>query len=118
MYVVMVLALTIVAPVVSVIVELAATGSGSGSGSSDVALLAGKWFTFWGVGVRLFSAGVSQTIRPDFTARTILGGGMDKSANLIARHRQRPRGVRGRPGLCALLLGDRLVSQSEMTHPR
>jgi hypothetical protein len=85
MYVVMVLALTIVAPVVSVIVELAATGSGSGSGFSDMALLAGKWFTFWGVGVRLFSAGVSQTIRPDFTARTILGGGTDKGANLIVQ---------------------------------
>jgi hypothetical protein len=39
----------------------------------DLVWLAGKWFVFWGVGMRLFTAGVSQTVRPEFTAGTIFG---------------------------------------------
>jgi len=35
--------------------------------------LIGKWFTFWGVGVRLFLAGLNQVFRPDFTAEDIFG---------------------------------------------
>jgi len=38
-----------------------------------LSLLVGRWFVFWGVGVRLFSAGISQTANPRFTAVTILG---------------------------------------------
>src|ERR1700691_5887535 len=33
--------------------------------------LIGKWFTFWAVGVRLFVAGLRQTLQPRFTAREI-----------------------------------------------
>ncbi|RKR80717.1 hypothetical protein BDD43_0849 [Mucilaginibacter gracilis] len=33
--------------------------------------LIGKWFLFWSVGVRLFTAGLKQTIQPEFTAREI-----------------------------------------------
>ena len=33
--------------------------------------LVGRWFVFWGVGVRLALAGVRQTIQPAFTAREI-----------------------------------------------
>ena len=33
--------------------------------------LVGKWFTFWAVDVRLFSAGVMQTFRPQLTAESI-----------------------------------------------
>lgn len=68
MYLVMVLGLMVVAPIVSIVVELVATG-----GSGDLMLLAGKWFTFWAVGVRLFVAGLSQSFRPEFTAKNILG---------------------------------------------
>ena len=35
--------------------------------------LAGKWFVFWTVGVRLFVAGLRQMIQPRYTAETILG---------------------------------------------
>ena len=35
--------------------------------------LVGKWFVFWAVGVRLFTAGLRQAVRPEFTAETILG---------------------------------------------
>jgi hypothetical protein len=33
----------------------------------------GKWFVFWGVGARLGLAGARQILRPEFTARDILG---------------------------------------------
>lgn len=35
--------------------------------------LVGKWFVFWGVGVRLLMAGISQALRPAYTASGILG---------------------------------------------
>jgi len=35
--------------------------------------LVGKWFVFWGAGIRLFFAGLSQFFRPRFTAERILG---------------------------------------------
>lgn len=33
--------------------------------------LVSKWFVFWGVGVRLFLAGIKQTSQPQFTAEKI-----------------------------------------------
>ena len=39
--------------------------------ASDLLLIVGKWFVFWGVGVRLFLAGVRQIFQPAFTARKI-----------------------------------------------
>lgn len=33
----------------------------------------GLWWVFWGVGVRLFVAGISQITRPGFTSKNILG---------------------------------------------
>ena len=46
--------------------------------------LIGKWFTFWGVGVRLFLAGSMQVFRPQFTAEDIFGIG-DTGAQAIVR---------------------------------
>lgn len=34
-------------------------------------LVIGKWFLFWAVGMRLFTAGIRQAIKPEFTARDI-----------------------------------------------
>ena len=53
-------------------------------GATSPIELIGKWFTFFVVGVRLFSAGVSQVIRPEFTAKGILGVA-DPSANVLVR---------------------------------
>jgi hypothetical protein len=33
--------------------------------------LVGEWFLFWGVGVRLATAGLRQSLNPEFTAREI-----------------------------------------------
>jgi hypothetical protein len=46
--------------------------------------LVGKWFTFWGVGVRLFLAGLNQVFRPHFTAEDIFGIG-DPAAHGLVR---------------------------------
>jgi hypothetical protein len=37
----------------------------------ELLMLAGKWFVFWSVGVRLTLAGLRQVAAPDFTARDI-----------------------------------------------
>lgn len=36
-----------------------------------VMLSIGRWFVFWGLGVRLFLAGLKQVSQPEFTARDI-----------------------------------------------
>jgi uncharacterized protein DUF6790 len=45
--------------------------------------LVGKWFTFWGVGVRLFLAGLSQVFRPQFTAEEIFEIGDPAAQGLV-----------------------------------
>lgn len=67
MYLVMVWGFMVVLPIVSIVIELLVAPG------SDPVLVAGKWFLFWGAGLRLLTAGVSQTFRPDFTAKNILG---------------------------------------------
>jgi hypothetical protein len=52
-YFVLVIAQTLVLPVASGIVELAAAGG-------DPVLVLGKWWVFWGVGTRLLVAGAAQ----------------------------------------------------------
>ena len=39
--------------------------------SGDLVALTGKWFAFWGVGMRLGIAGVRQAFNPAFTAQDI-----------------------------------------------
>ena len=46
--------------------------------------LVGKWFTLWGVGVRLFLAGLNQVFRPHFTAEDVFGLG-DPAAHGLVR---------------------------------
>jgi hypothetical protein len=45
--------------------------------------LIGKWFTFWGVGVRLLLAGISQVFRPQFTAEDIFEIGDPAAQGLV-----------------------------------
>ena len=42
-----------------------------------------KWFVFWGVGLRLFTAGMKQVISPQFTAKAIFKLEDNKSYPLI-----------------------------------
>jgi hypothetical protein len=65
MYFAIVILLLLVLPCASVAIQWLAGG--------HAAPLIGKWFVFWGVGVRLFLAGGRQTIQPRFTAEEIFG---------------------------------------------
>jgi hypothetical protein len=47
------------------------------------ATLVAKWFVFWSVGVRLFTAGLRQIIQPEFTANVILGFKSSESLLLV-----------------------------------
>jgi hypothetical protein len=45
--------------------------------------LAGKWFVFWGAGIRLAAAGVRQWLQPGFTAKEIFGLKTDEALPLV-----------------------------------
>ena len=47
-------------------------------------MLIGKWFVFWAVGVRLFSAGLRQAAKPLFTLRDIFHV-QDPSGQVVVR---------------------------------
>jgi hypothetical protein len=53
-------------PIASILIELSL-------GSTQWLWLIGKWFVFWGVGVRLLMAGLRQYLQPAFTSRDIMG---------------------------------------------
>jgi len=67
-YFVTVLLLMFVLPVSSMLVERYGWHNPAG-----LSLLAGRWFVFWSVGVRLVLAGIRQTANPRYTAETVLG---------------------------------------------
>jgi hypothetical protein len=68
MYLAMIVLLMGVFPALSVLIELSILHSSAGP-----LLLIGKWFVFWGVGVRLMLAGLRQIANPTFTANAIFG---------------------------------------------
>ena len=56
----------IVVPAASVVFEFVLS-----RGDGNLYFAIGKWFVFWGIGVRLLLAGISQVVRPGFTAKGI-----------------------------------------------
>ena len=68
MYILMITFLMFVFPIISILVELFVFHSPMG-----IMSLVGKWFVFWPVGIRLFTAGLRQAVNPQFTAEKILG---------------------------------------------
>ncbi|QHV95117.1 DUF6790 family protein [Spirosoma endbachense] len=66
MYLITVILLMFVLPLSSILVELSFTNS-----SLPIMNLTGKWFLFWAVGMRLFTAGIRQAVNPAFTAKDI-----------------------------------------------
>lgn len=41
------------------------------SPGADLLFVVAKWFIFWGIGIRVFTAGLRQVLQPAFTAHTI-----------------------------------------------
>jgi hypothetical protein len=71
MYVLIVIALMVVFPLVSIAIELL-SDHGILSAVTIISII-GKWYVFWAAGVRLFIAGLRQIVQPRYTAETILG---------------------------------------------
>jgi len=66
MYIVLVILVMFVCPALSVAIEAVALRH-----AVSIFALTAKWFVFWVVGIRLFTAGVRQVLQPAFTAREI-----------------------------------------------
>jgi hypothetical protein len=72
MYVPMIVVLMFILPLASVLAQLL-LGTHAAPHASDLMPAIAKWYVFWALGVRLFLAGLRQTLQPTYTARTILG---------------------------------------------
>lgn len=79
MHLAVVLLTMLLLPVASILIE-----RWTGAGAANLWQLVGKWFVFWGVGVRLLIAGARQIARPDLTATGIFGV-TDKAAFPLAQ---------------------------------
>ena len=66
MYPFIIVAFMVVLPALSVLADAMLRGSPLS------VILVGKWFVFWMVGIRLFTAGLRQMTQPQYTARTVL----------------------------------------------
>jgi len=77
MYYAVVAATLLVLPVLSMLFDA------RGGGHWLDPVLAAKWFTFWAVGVRLFLAGIRQSLQPRYTANTLLGIKSEESLVLV-----------------------------------
>ncbi|MBF4550700.1 hypothetical protein [Pseudoclavibacter sp. VKM Ac-2888] len=72
MYALLVILQTVVLPLIFGGVHLGVAGG-------NPAIVFGIWFAFWGVGIRLIVAGISQLTNPRRTTQTILGAAHDDS---------------------------------------
>lgn len=77
MYLALIVLLMLVLPVVSIAAEMFIGTEAS------LLFLVGKWFVFWGVGVRLFTAGIHQLAKPAYTSETIFRIADPNAAKLV-----------------------------------
>ena len=78
MYLLSVLLLTVVLPLACVAVQYFGAQN-----ATPLTVLLGKWFVFWGAGVRLFTAGLKQLFQPEFTARQIFHMTTDEALPVV-----------------------------------
>lgn len=78
MYLAAVLLLLVILPLASVAAQFFLSRH-----AVDAVFLVGRWFAFWAVGIRLFTAGVRQVIQPRFTAEEIFGAYENGSLALV-----------------------------------
>lgn len=77
MYFAIILLLMLVLPLGSVVAEAL------WSTDANLVFLVGKWFVFWGLGLRLLVASLKQIINPAFTAEMIFGVTDHKAQSLV-----------------------------------
>lgn len=68
MYFVIVILFMLVCPATWVLAASAASHH-----TVSIYFLIAKWYVFWAVGVRLFTAGIRQVLQPRFTSNVIFG---------------------------------------------
>ncbi|SFR93795.1 hypothetical protein SAMN04487846_0857 [Microbacterium sp. cf046] len=78
MYFVFVVFTTVLAPLVSGVIAGSMTEWAGGA-----LHVFGVWWVFWGIGVRLLAAGVSQILRPQFTSKEILHIDAPEAAQIV-----------------------------------
>jgi hypothetical protein len=103
-YVVVVVAQTIILPVVFGCAQLH---------THDSWLIAdtfGRWFLFWGVGTRLALAGVVQLVKPSFTTQTILGDDSHTGANVVTQELGFANAAIGLGAMVGTFLGGQLAA--------
>ncbi len=100
MYIASVTLFMFILPMLSVLAEAFAN-------KNHAALIAliGKWFVFWAIGIRLFTAGMRQIIKPGLTAEGILGI-KDKAAWTVVRELGFANVGMGLAGILSLWLPD------------
>ncbi len=97
-YFILVIAQTVVLPVVSGIVELAV-------GGGDPVLVFGKWWVFWGVGTRLLVAGIAQVSGKGPTTEILGASAPSIQEKQLARELGTANIGMGLAGLLALVPG-------------
>ena len=84
-------------PVLSVLVEM------TSHNHAGLMALVSKWFVFWAIGIRLFTAGLRQIIKPGLTAEGIFGI-KDKVVWIIVRELGFANASMGVVGIASLWL--------------
>lgn len=97
-YAIVVIAQTVVLPIVSGAVELAVAGG-------DPLLVLAKWWVFWGVGTRLLLAGLTQVSGKGATTRILGGGAPSVQETQLTRELGVANIAMGAAGLLALVPG-------------
>lgn len=97
-YFIIVIAQTVVMPIISGIIELSSTGG-------DPVLVFGKWWVFWGVGTRLLSAGIVQMSGRGPTAAILGAATPSVQEQQLARELGTANIGMGLAGLLALVPG-------------
>jgi hypothetical protein len=78
MYVASVTLLMFVFPIISIVIEVLVNKN-----HAALIELVGKWFIFWGVGIRFLTVGIRQIFKPELTAEGIFGIKDKKSLILV-----------------------------------
>ena len=99
MYFLVIALFMLILPVVSIAAEYSWLHT-----SADLVALTGKWFAFWGVGMRLGLAGFRQAFNPAFTARDVFEI-EDERVHPIVRELGFANLALALLGICALLPG-------------
>jgi|JI10StandDraft_1071094.scaffolds.fasta_scaffold1016312_1 hypothetical protein len=103
-YVVVVLAQTVILPVVFGMATLDAYDPWVMSATL------GRWFLFWGVGTRLALAGIVQLVKPDFTTQSLLGGAPHAAADQVTRELAFANLAMGLGGIVGSFVGGALAA--------